>query len=71
VDLLLTSVALTAPHRTIAVIHSGGGNNGATGATQFTISVVSSSRPIARPPRTSRCRPQQQAGMTRWTIYCR
>jgi two-component system chemotaxis response regulator CheB len=32
-DLLLTSLALVAPHRTIAVILSGGGNDGATGAT--------------------------------------
>lgn len=32
-DLLLTSLALTAPSRTIAVILSGGGNDGATGAT--------------------------------------
>jgi two-component system chemotaxis response regulator CheB len=32
-DLLLTSLALTAPRRTIAVILSGGGNDGATGAT--------------------------------------
>ncbi len=32
-DLLLTSLALTAPERTIAVILSGGGNDGATGAT--------------------------------------
>jgi two-component system chemotaxis response regulator CheB len=32
-DLLLTSLALTAPQRTIAVILSGSGNDGATGAT--------------------------------------
>lgn len=32
-DLLLTSLALTASSRTIAVILSGGGNDGATGAT--------------------------------------
>lgn len=32
-DLLLISLAVTAPQRTIAVILSGGGNDGATGAT--------------------------------------